>query len=80
MRVRSLVTLGTGAALGAGVMYLLDPDHGPERRREARRSALREARRGAVRVAVRAAERAEEVATAAVAGYVEARGVAGEAR
>lgn len=73
MRVRSLVTLGTGAALGASAMYLLDPEHGPERRREARRSALREARRGAVRAAARAAERAEEAALAAVAGYAEAR-------
>ncbi|MEX1177685.1 MAG: hypothetical protein WEB09_04420 [Nitriliruptor sp.] len=74
MRVRSIVTLGTGAALGAGTMYLLDPEHGPARRREARRTALREVRRGVVRAVVRAAQRAEEVATAAVAGYVDARG------
>ncbi|WP_052668326.1 hypothetical protein [Nitriliruptor alkaliphilus] len=73
MRVRSLVTLGTGAALGAGAMYLLDPDHGPARRREARRNALREARRGAVRAAQRAARQAEEAATAAATGFVEAR-------
>lgn len=74
MRVRSLLTLGTGAALGAGAMYLLDPEHGPSRRREARRSALREARRGAVRAAARAAKQAEDVAVAAVTGYAEARG------
>jgi gas vesicle protein len=73
VRVRSLVTLGTGAALGAGAMYLLDPEHGVERRREARRSALREARRGAVRAVTRAAQRTEEAALAAVAGYAEAR-------
>lgn len=74
MRVRSVVSLGTGAALGAGAMYLLDPDHGRDRRREARRTALREARRSAVRGVVRSARRAEEVAAAAVAGYVDARG------
>lgn len=73
MRVRSIVTLGTGAAMGAGAMYLLDPEHGPERRREARRTALREARRGAVRAVKRAAERADEVASAAATGYVQAR-------
>lgn len=73
MRVRSIVTLGTGAAMGAGAMYLLDPEHGPERRRDARRSALREARRGAVRAVKTAAQRADEVATAAATGYVEAR-------
>jgi hypothetical protein len=73
VRVRSIVTLGTGAAMGAGAMYLFDPDHGPGRRRDARRSALREARRGAVRAAKRAAQRADEVASAAATGYVEAR-------
>lgn len=73
MRVRSLLSLGTGAALGAGAMYLLDPDHGPGRRREARRTAFREARRGAVSATVRAAHQAEEVASAAIGGYVEAR-------
>jgi hypothetical protein len=73
VRVRSIVNLGTGAALGAGAMYLLDPDHGPVRRREARRTALREARRGAVTAAIRAARQAEEVASAAITGYVDAR-------
>jgi hypothetical protein len=73
VRVRSLLSLSTGAALGAGAMYLLDPDHGPTRRREARRTALREARRGAVTATVRAARQAEEVASAAITGYVEAR-------
>jgi hypothetical protein len=73
VRVRSLVSLGTGAAVGAGAMYLLDPDHGPVRRREARRTAFREARRGAVRATVRAAKQAEQVASAAIDGYVDAR-------
>jgi hypothetical protein len=76
VRVRSILTLGTGAALGAGAMYLLDPEQGPVRRREARRSALREARQGAVRAAVRAARNAEAAATAAATGYVEARSAA----
>jgi hypothetical protein len=73
VRVRSLITLSTGAALGAGAMYLFDPDHGPDRRREARRTAFREARRGAVRAARSAAQRADEVANAAATGYVEAQ-------
>lgn len=73
MRVRSLLTLGTGAAIGAGAMYLLDPDAGPERRRDARRTAVRElaarsadlAARG-VQAGVRQASTAVE---AAVYGY-----------
>ncbi len=76
MRVRSLVTLGTGAALGAGAMYLLDPDAGSTRRRDARRTALREVRRGAVRAVTRAAEQAGQATDAAVTGYLEARAAA----
>ncbi len=73
MRVRTVLTLTTGAALGAGAMYLLDPEHGPERRRDARRNALRHARQGAVQAAIDGRRRAEELALSAVAGYREAR-------
>jgi hypothetical protein len=73
VRFRTFVTLSTGAALGAGAMYLLDPEHGAARRRAARRSAARSARDGAVRVALDAKRRAEEVAVFAVAGYQQAR-------
>jgi hypothetical protein len=73
VRVRTMLTLSTGAALGAGAMYLLDPEHGPDRRREARRTAARSAREGAVRAAADARQRAEALTVAAVAGYRQAR-------
>lgn len=73
MRVRTLLALTTGAALGAGSMYLLDPEHGEARRREARREAAHQLRDGAARAAVEAKRRAEEVVVAAVAGYQQAR-------
>jgi hypothetical protein len=59
--------------MGAAAMYLLDPEHGPQRRVEARRSALRQARTSAVTAAAEARRRAEEMAVAAVAGYRQAR-------
>jgi hypothetical protein len=73
VRVRTLLTWSTGAAMGAGVMYLLDPEHGPSRRRDARRQAARQAREGVVRAALDARRRGEEVALAAVAGYQQSR-------
>jgi hypothetical protein len=73
VRVRTLLSFASGAALGAGWMYLADPDHGPDRRREARRTALRRARHGVVAVAAEARRRAEEVALAAAAGYQQGR-------
>jgi gas vesicle protein len=79
MRIRTLFTFGAGAAVGASAMYLLDPEHGAERRREARRSAAAQAREGAVRAATEARRRAEEVAVSAAAGYQEARGTNGDA-
>ncbi len=69
MRLRSLVTLGTGAALGAGAMYLYDPEQGRDRRREVRRSAARETARRGVALAVLGVERAGTVAEAAVYGF-----------
>lgn len=73
MRVRTLVTLATGAAAGAGAMYLLDPEHGPARRREVRRSALRQAREAAASALQEGRRQAREMAIAAAAGYQEAR-------
>lgn len=73
MRIRTLLTLTTGAALGAGAMYLLDPEHGPQRRQVARRQAMAWARENAVHSAGDVRRRAEEMAVAAVAGYREAR-------
>lgn len=73
MRIRTLFTFGAGAAVGASAMYLLDPEHGIERRREARRTAASQAREGAVRAVAEAKRRAEEVTVSAVAGFQEAR-------
>jgi hypothetical protein len=73
VRARTLLTWTTGAAMGAGVMYLLDPEHGPARRRDARQQAAQQARDGVVRAALDARRHGEEVARAAVVGYQESR-------
>jgi hypothetical protein len=73
MRLRTVVSFASGAAAGAGWMYLADPDHGSDRRRQLRRDALRGARRGALALASEARRRAEEFAYAAVAGYEQGR-------
>jgi hypothetical protein len=73
LRVRTVLSFASGAALGAGWMYLTDPEHGHARRRELRRSALRQARQGAVSVVLEARRRAEELAFAAAAGYEQGR-------
>jgi hypothetical protein len=73
MRLRTLFSFVSGAAVGAGWMYLADPDHGHARRREMRRSALRQARHGVVALAAEARRRAEGYAQAAVAGYQQGR-------
>jgi hypothetical protein len=80
MRVRTLMTLVTGAAAGAGAMYLLDPEHGPHRRREARHTALRTARQGATSALLEGRRRLKDVAVAATTGYHEARSFEGDGR
>ncbi len=76
MKVRRTLTLGLGAALGASGMYLLDPEHGRQRRREALRSAVARARRG-VEVswgdADRYRDRAGRLADRARAGFDQGR-------
>jgi hypothetical protein len=69
MRIRSFLSFSAGAAVGAGAMYLMDPEQGPARRREARRDALRGARRGATACLANAARYAGEVARSAAQGY-----------
>jgi hypothetical protein len=73
VRIRTLLTFGSGAAVGAGAMYLLDPVHGEARRREARKLAAAQAKQGAIAAANEARRRAEEMAVAAAAGFREAR-------
>ncbi len=79
MRIRTWLTLGVGAAGGAGVMYLLDPASGERRRRELRRDALHTAKQGAVTATRSGAELGRELASAAVAGYQDARADADDA-
>lgn len=73
MRLRTMLTLTTGAAAGAGAMYLLDPDQGPQRRSHARRHAVQQARTRGAQLATDAGRRAVELAGAAAAGYQQAR-------
>ena len=46
-KIGALSTLG-GLALGAGLMYVLDPDRGEKRRTRLRRQLSRAGRKGAV--------------------------------
>lgn len=64
MRIRTMLAFGLGAAVGAGVTYLGDPDHGDERRIEARRWAMARGRERAM-AAVSATVRAGRTYTAA---------------
>lgn len=59
MRIRTVLAFSTGLALGAGGVYLLDPDLGADRRREA-------AERARARAAAEARDRAERLRTHAV--------------
>ena len=77
MRVRTVVTFAAGAATGAGVMYVFDPEAGAGRRRELRRDALQQAREGAVAAGKAGRQLATDLGTAAVDGYRQARSDAG---
>ena len=70
MRIRTLTALVTGAALGAGGAYLLDPDAGPQRRREALRTAWDRSREvDWAEVLQRAGTVAQELGERAATGY-----------
>ena len=73
MRIRTLLALSAGAALGAGTMYLADPEHGPARRRHARRQALVQARDRTATVMSGSLRTAIDLAAAAADGYQQAR-------
>lgn len=74
MRIRTLLAVGVGAALGAGAIYLGDPDHGSERRVEARRWAVAQGRQQAAVAATSALRLARGYAAAALEGFHESRG------
>lgn len=65
-----MFAMSVGAALGAGAMYLLDPEHGEGRRREA---VTRAAERGRAELT----DTTRELSRRAVSG---ARGLADQAR
>lgn len=71
MRIRTLLAFGMGAAVGAGVSYLGDPDHGPVRRVEARRWALAQGRQQATAAAAAGLQAARGYAVAAADGFRE---------
>lgn len=72
MRIRTLLAFGTGAVVGAGIVYLGDPDHGHDRRGEARSWALAQGREQATAATAAAARSARSYLAAAVEGYREA--------
>lgn len=71
MRIRTVLAFGLGAAVGAGVTYLGDPDHGDERRVEARRWALARGRERAVATLSAVAHAGRTYAAAAIQGFRE---------
>lgn len=75
MRIRTLLALGVGAAMGAGVTYLGDPDHGDERRVEARRWALARGRQQATVIARRALATVRTSGEALLDGYRESQAI-----
>lgn len=72
MRIRTLLAFGAGAAVGAGAVYLGDPDHGRQRRGEARSWAAAQGRARARTAAAGAARSVRSYAQAALEGYQEA--------
>ena len=68
MKFRTMFAFSFGAALGAGVTYLLDPDHGPQRRAEALGRGREELDR---RLDVDLGEQARQLADRARGGFRE---------
>ncbi len=73
MRIRTLLAFTFGAATGAGMVWLGDPDHGAERRREARRWAYAQGRAQVRTAATRALQSARAAGQAAAEGFRETR-------
>jgi uncharacterized protein YggE len=73
VRLRTLFTLSAGAAVGAGTMYLTDPEHGPVRRRRARQQAVAQARQRAATAASDSRRHAADLLASAVSGYQQVR-------
>jgi gas vesicle protein len=73
VRIRTVVTTMFGAGIGAGAMYLLDPDSGEQRRRALRRDAYQQVKLGAATATKAGLELSRDVTTAAVDGFQEAR-------
>lgn len=71
MRIRTMLALGIGAAVGAGVTYLGDPDHGVQRRAEAARWALAQGREQAATMLTTALQAGRTYASAALEGFRE---------
>ena len=71
MRIRTILAFGLGAAVGAGTVYLGDPDHGRERRGEARTWAVAQGRQQATAAAGAAARSVQSYLAAAVEGFRE---------
>lgn len=73
MRIRTWLAMGFGAAMGAGAVYLFDPEHGESRRREARVRARARADRELRDLAADAARQARVVVREARAGFEQSR-------
>lgn len=72
MRIRTLAALVSGAAMGAGGVYLFDPDAGPDRRKQALRSAWDRSKQvDWSAVAVKTTSAATELGRRAADGYRE---------
>lgn len=71
MRIRTMLAFGLGAALGAGVTYLGDPDHGDDRRVQARRWAMARGREQATVALTGAVRAGRTYALAALEGFRE---------
>lgn len=75
MKVRRTVTLALGAVVGASGMYLLDPEHGPERRRDAAKQAWERTRSSLRTEPAVAADRVRSLASRARDGFASGREV-----
>ena len=73
MRIRTMLALGVGAAAGAAATYLLDPDHGGDRRARARSELRDRARAELADARTGLTSEARDIVTSLAAGFVEGR-------